>query len=188
MSRKYGFWFYQLVGWGAFIVYDFFINVLPDEKFNLKFVIFWIIIILFPFILTLLLRLIYRRIYDGISRIFLQIITIAIASLICGILWQIFQNLVTLIDYFQLPSMFNNTLNRSTYRIIISYFLLSWPIFVWSILYYLIKSRLEYQEEKENAVQSHLMAKDAQLRALRYQINPHFLFNTLDICRGINVS
>lgn len=185
VSRKYGFWFYQLTGWGIFIVYDFFINVLPDEKFNLKLVFFWIIIILFAFSLTLLIRPIYRKIYNEDQRIISQIFAVAFISIICGVLWQIFQNLVALLSFFQLPSMFDDTLKVSPYHIIIRFFFLSWPIFVWSILYFLIKSRYEYQAEKEKSVQSQLLATEAQLKALRYQINPHFLFNTLISLQGL---
>jgi len=39
---------------------------------------------------------------------------------------------------------------------------------------------VELKHEKQQREQAHLLARDAELRALRYQLHPHFLFNTLN--------
>ena len=48
----------------------------------------------------------------------------------------------------------------------------------WSALYYGFNYYKLLQKEHENALQAQTMAKEAQLKMLRYQLNPHFLFNT----------
>ena len=53
-------------------------------------------------------------------------------------------------------------------------------LIAWSVLYFAIKEYQALQVEKERALKAEASAQRARLRALRYQLNPHFLFNTLN--------
>ena len=55
-----------------------------------------------------------------------------------------------------------------------------WVMLVWSGLYFGIKYYMLLQEERQRNLKVMSMAHEAQLKMLRYQLNPHFLFNTLN--------
>jgi len=50
----------------------------------------------------------------------------------------------------------------------------------WSALYYAINYFLQVEEQADRLARLELQATSAQLEMLRYQLNPHFLFNTLN--------
>ena len=50
----------------------------------------------------------------------------------------------------------------------------------WSGLYFGIKYYETLQKQREEALQASALAQEAQVKMLRYQLNPHFMFNTLN--------
>jgi LytS/YehU family sensor histidine kinase len=58
----------------------------------------------------------------------------------------------------------------------------------WSALYFGIKHYGTVEEQRERLLKSEATAREAQLQALRYQLQPHFLFNTLNAISSLVVS
>jgi two-component system, LytTR family, sensor kinase len=76
----------------------------------------------------------------------------------------------------------NHWLGYLTYAGFASYVLLSW-----SGLWFGIKNSRAYQLAKEQAIAAQAQANLAQLKMLRYQLNPHFLFNTLNAISTLTI-
>lgn len=74
-----------------------------------------------------------------------------------------------------------DTLARSP-RIALDYAV---TLVAWSALYLGLKYWRSWQGERERALKSEALAQKAQLEALRYQLNPHFLFNSLNSLRAL---
>lgn len=76
----------------------------------------------------------------------------------------------------------------------------SWPMAVaggveataillaWTALYFGIKHYLRSEEQSKLLLASQISLRDSQLQALRYQLHPHFLFNTLNAISSLIIT
>ncbi len=62
-----------------------------------------------------------------------------------------------------------------------------WNFFAWCALYAAARNVAEVRRRDQQLADAHSAAQQAQLLALRLQINPHFLFNTLNTLAGLIV-
>jgi len=59
------------------------------------------------------------------------------------------------------------------------------PLLLVLIVYFIVKGRILLQAEKENKLKAEGLAQQAKWMMLRYQVNPHFLFNALNSIRAL---
>lgn len=53
-------------------------------------------------------------------------------------------------------------------------------MFVWTSIFFIMLYNTKLQKEHEMLLRAQTLAKDAQLQMLRYQLNPHFMFNAMN--------
>ncbi len=131
------------------------------------------------FVITYPLRFIYRRVWD--SNLVVRIIVVLAASYICSLLWV---PLRSVLHWYTLGN-YDLTNWRSLFWGV-SY---THYVFIsWSCLYFGIKFYQGMQEASQRALKATSLAHEAQLKMLRYQLNPHFLFNTLNAISTLNLN
>ena len=76
--------------------------------------------------------------------------------------------------------VFSSDENRLLASFIYSSMYWFWFYFCWTTAYLAFAYSIEVQEQERHSAELIVQAREAQVLALRYQINPHFLFNTLN--------
>ena len=177
--KPYLFWALQLAGWGSWGV-TFYLGMIVWGKHLSTYALYLPIVSCLGMALTLLTRMLYRATWEmAISK---RVIAVLAGSFLAGAAWMLFRN-ITFNQLF--PEEMTNKVTYATSHMgnwsflegTASAFMV---MVVWSALYFSIKYYLMAQEEQRRRLTATAMAHEAQLKMLHYQLNPHFLFNTLN--------
>jgi len=162
------FWQLQLVGWGCFYAWDL-LGSMPDLLGRQGALREYTVSAAFMFLGSCFLR--------SVCRFLLRRSSSLVAFEIRAAVWAI----VTA-----------NACSVVTVIVLRGYRNMSWPdlapiamestfvLFMWCTLYFSIKQWQQSALERERLLRAETDAREATLRALRSQLNPHFLFNSLN--------
>jgi two-component system, LytTR family, sensor kinase len=174
------FWYFQIFGWIGFEILIHLQN-LPKPFYGeyirhfglFKILLWWTCYDSVAFIITTGLRYLYRFMFSKKISLWYNLLVSLALSAAFSVVWSISGYFIS--KYFKIPYG-----EFTVGSIAVATSSLASILLGWSILYFGIKYWMQMQEEKEKAEKAEFMAQSAQLKMLRYQLNPHFLFNSLN--------
>jgi two-component system LytT family sensor kinase len=162
------FWTLQAAGWGIFFGAMFLAGIAQwplgytlVRKSSLMII---------GFALTVVLRLPYRAMRRRDAPLALIAVVGVTLSTLAAAIWMAMYNLVMSL-YLHRAANFPDFTNTIYYAFV---------LIAWSALYYGVPSIRAQAADRERLLKVEALAQQARLRALRLQLNPHFLFNTLN--------
>lgn len=182
-NRDLRFWAFQLSGWLGYGLVTFFSITVIDGNVSWDHIAHIAIRSVLGMVTSWPLRTIYRL---NFNRSHLERIGIAFVSvtLFSG-LWTL-ASLATYVRMYDQPALWE----EANYWYFGSFFVfLTWTVLYFAIRFYqllidehqkLLRESALKEREEVRRVRAESQARHAQLQMLRYRINPHFLFNTLN--------
>ena len=187
-NREYRFWFCQLVGWAGYAMGTFLTITLVDGNISWPHVGHISLSALLGVLVSWPLRYLYRATFDNSiwNRLFIAALAVILlsavwtAARIQGYAWIANEPAIwDEVHYWYFGSLF---------------VFLSWTVLYYGIKYYdllttehqkLLQESAQKRAEQLRRSQAESAAREAQLKMLRYQLNPHFLFNTLNAINAL---
>ena len=185
-SERRLFWTLQLGGWLAWGVFaKYALTKAMLEETPPRYFLYVMIITVIGIVVTLGMRLLYRYLWE--RPIWVRILGFIAGCGVGG--WLVMQSRMFIFStWFEKATDMTSWLEEvgDAAEIYMKFYYMDTYsssltlMMAWSVLYFAIKFYQVFQEVQKSALKSNAMAHEAQLKMLRYQLNPHFLFNTLN--------
>jgi two-component system, LytTR family, sensor kinase len=175
-NREAAFWFLQALGWSAYFIAQLVAALFYPEKLGHEKLSGYIYVLVdaavLGFLLSSLLRYAYRRVRDRPPATVVP--TVLVLVYLAAFVWR------AGIDGGYVVFMGEHDMYEGWGRVFAGALISTYLLLCWSALYFGIYYYESAQREREATLRATALAQEAQIKMLRYQLNPHFLFNTLN--------
>jgi two-component system LytT family sensor kinase len=169
-NRNVLFWTLHAAGWAAYGITQY-VGALfyPNSASYAR---MWVVVTLAGFVLSSPMRSIYRRLWGKAPR------TIVVGVLLTCYVTALVLRLVINLAYIKFVEP--DWQVKEIFELFGGALSTAYLLLCWSGLYFGIKFYESKRQQEEAMLKAVALAQEAQLKMLRYQLNPHFLFNTLN--------
>lgn len=168
-NKNRAFWRLQFLGWGGAMLLRAMSSIANAQPWS--FLVIVVIATITGFSISLLLSVIYRALINRRPLVTWGITALSLSAAV---------GLYAFIDSWVI-SLYRQGGDASFAQLFLGVFYLDLTLLIsWTGLYYAINFFLQVEEQNDQLMRLEAQATSAQLAMLRYQLNPHFLFNTLN--------
>jgi len=168
-NKNQAFWRLQALGWGGALVLRAMSSIANVQPAS--FLVLVLIATVTGFSISLILSVIYRLLITQRA-----LVTWGVTAMVLPVAVTLY----AFIDAWVI-GLYRPESGASFAQLLIGVFYLDMTLLAaWSALYYAINFYLQIEEQNDQLIRLENQATSAQLAMLRYQLNPHFLFNTLN--------
>lgn len=168
-NKNRAFWNLQFIGWGGALLLRSASAIAGRQEF--EFIIVILIGMITGFSISLVLSVVYRQLMSQRPIVTWSLSALALAV---GV------SVMAFLDSWVI-TLYRPDSETSFATLVVGIFFFDLVLLgAWSALYYAINFYLKIEQQADVVVKLEAQASSAQLAMLRYQLNPHFLFNTLN--------
>jgi len=180
----YSFWKLQAFGWFFYlVVYAFHMSMFrspkPEDFVRI------LIGVATGFLMTTLLRIPYRRVNTTTCSSGALTLRIAVGSLAAAQAWFWGSRFLYVSFYHGAGGFADWVRSSHPAKFLYACFFDTILFISWSALYFLIRIWIDWSQQRRMSDASSLSAQNLQFQTLRFQLNPHFLFNALNAVRAL---